>query len=125
MIFRLCLLYNQLMKEWSEVRDQLSDSDDSERLTIEYQQRYSALQTQADSLSLQLDAVHQQHVQSAFSNKKKAAMSRLMQQLQDSHYTDVSSFCPASAACKILVASHPPPPHFSPGCVNHSQDICY
>lgn len=80
------------MKEWAEVRDGPSDGaseGEREEITDRYQKKYASLLLDSDSKALQLDAVHQQHVQTNFNYKKKNIMQKLMEELQAAYY-DVS-----------------------------------
>lgn len=83
------------MKEWSDARNrmlQLKDQDPKQAeilnkdITERFQREYFAAQTEGDSKVIQLDAVHQQHVQTNFNYKKRMAMQKLMDELQEQHF---------------------------------------
>ena len=67
-----------------------SDADAAERMSADiaerYQKEFSSLRAEADSKRLQLDAVHQQHVQNNFNYKKKNTMQKLIDELQAPFY---------------------------------------
>lgn len=98
------------MKEWSDARTRVQemkvvDPKRAEKMNTEitdrYQKEYFSLQTEGDSRSLQLDAVHQQHVQSNFNFKKRNVMQKLMDELQAQFY-DVSN--PRAESFIVFVA---------------------
>ena len=87
------------MKEWAEARERVFDLKATDpkgaealnsEITNRYQAEYFSVQTDSDRRTLQLDATHQQHVQSNLNVKKRAAMQKLMEELQSEFY-DVSS----------------------------------
>lgn len=55
-------------------------------ITERFQKEYFAAQTEGDSKVIQLDAVHQQHVQTNFNYKKRTVMQELMDELQAQYY---------------------------------------
>ena len=83
------------MKEWSDARNRMlrlkeQDPKQAETLnkdiTERFQKEYFAAQTEGDSKVIQLDAVHQQHVQTNFNYKKRTVMQELMDELQAQYY---------------------------------------
>lgn len=85
----------KLMKAWSEARDRVTKlkANDPKKaetqntdITDRYQKEYFALQAQNDGKALQMDAVHQQHVQANLNYKKRVTMQKLMEELQSQYY---------------------------------------